>query len=244
MEYGEISKIMDLDKKKDKEAAKILDKLIEEPDLTKLEKLLVGKDVIVFGAGPSLKEDILNVKGKRLHEESTIIAADGAAKALIENRIFPHVLVTDLDGDESSILQANKHGTVTIVHAHGDNIPQLKRLVPSMKDVIGTTQCEEFGKMNNFGGFTDGDRAVFLAEYFSADTIILAGMDFGKDAGPYSGKETSEKKLKKLEIGKKLIEELAKSTEATILNVTKKGEYILGVPKISIEDLTTLLGFD
>ncbi len=244
MEYKEISKILGLDKKKDKEAAKILDKMVNEPDLTKLEKLLVGKDVIVFGAGPSLKEDILNIKGKKLHEELTIVAADGAAKALLEERIFPHILVTDLDGDEKSILQANRHGTVTVVHAHGDNIQNLKELVPKMNGVVGTTQCGEFENLNNFGGFTDGDRAVFLADYFSADVIILAGMDFGKDVGHYSGKDASEKKLKKLLIGKKLIEELAKNTEATILNVTKKGEYLIGVPKISIEDLATLLGFD
>lgn len=30
----------------------------------------------------------------------------------------------------------------------------------------------------NFGGFTDGDRAVFLAEALGASLIVVAGMDF------------------------------------------------------------------
>lgn len=244
MEYKDIVKILELDEKKDIKAAKILNKLIKEPNLQSISEVITGKEVLVFGAGPSLKEDILNIKGKKLHENLGIIAADGAAKALIEERIFPDILVTDLDGDEKSIFKANKHGTITVVHAHGDNIKKLKEIVPKLKDVIGTTQSEEFGNLQNFGGFTDGDRAVFLADYFSAEMIILAGMDFGNEVGIYSGKEITEKKLRKLQIGKIMIEELAKKTDATILNVTKKGEYLIGVPKISVDDLAILLGFD
>ena len=43
------------------------------------------------------------------------------------------------------------------------------KFVKEFANVVGTTQTEEFGKMKNFGGFTDGDRCVFLAEFFNAD---------------------------------------------------------------------------
>ncbi|RLG10171.1 hypothetical protein DRN73_08505 [Candidatus Pacearchaeota archaeon] len=245
MVYKEIAKILGLDEVKDKKAAKILNEILPEPNFNILEKIIAGKDVIVFGAGPSLKEDIMNIKSKKLHKELKIIAADGAVKALIEEKIFPDILVTDLDGDEKSILKANKHGTITLIHAHSDNILKIKKIVPKLKkdNILGTTQCEEFGKLKNFGGFTDGDRAVFLAEHFNAKLIILAGMDFGEKIGKYSGEFIRERKLKKLKIGKKLIENLAKKSKVVILNITKKGEYLVAVPKISIEDLATLLGF-
>ena len=68
---------------------------------------------------------------------------------------------------------------------------------------IGTTQTDKFGKLENFGGFTDGDRCVFLAETFKPKKIILFGMDFGNKIGKYSKKKVIDKKtkLKKLEYG-------------------------------------------
>ena len=43
--------------------------------------------------------------------------------------------------------------------------------------------------VHNFGGFTDGDRAVFLAVQLGAKKLILAGMDFGKVVSKYSRPE-------------------------------------------------------
>ena len=54
-----------------------------------------------------------------------------------------------------------------VVHAHGDNIEKI-HLVKNFKNCIGTTQTKSFGKLHNFGGFTDGDRCVFLANHFKA----------------------------------------------------------------------------
>ena len=42
----------------------------------------------------------------------------------------------------------------------------------------------------NFGGFTDGDRSVFLAEELGASQIILVGMDLGNKIGKYYSKST------------------------------------------------------
>jgi hypothetical protein len=245
MNYETIVKILNLDAEKDLEAARILNNLMIQlqPNLKSLENILHNNYVIIFGAGPSLKEDISEIKKYKLHKTLKIIAADGAVKALLEEHIIPDILVTDLDGDQDAIIEANKLGVITIVHAHGDNISRLKEVVPKLKNVIGTTQTKETGgKLKNFGGFTDGDRAVFLARRFKAKLIILAGMDFGKKIGTYSGTYIKEKKLKKLKIGKALIEELAQNLQTTvILNITEYGEPLREIPKISVKELKILL---
>lgn len=233
MEYEEIVKELNLNAEKDIIAAKLLNDFLAnidvEHNIKKLQQSMQEKAVIVFGAGPSLREDIKNIKQKNLQNSLFIIAADKAIKILLEEgKILPNVLVTDLDGDKESTLKANSLGVLTVVHAHGDNIPQLKEIVPklkNLKNVIGTTQTKEFGKLKNFGGFTDGDRAIHLAEEFGAKFIILAGMDFGKEIG------------KKFKIGKILLEKLAKKSNAIILNITKNGENLIGIPRISVDDL-------
>lgn len=239
MNYSKIVKVLNLDERKDLEAAKILNKLLAERKVNwqTLENLH-NHSVIVFGAGPSLKGDILKMKKVKAHRLLKIIAADGATRALLEERIIPDLVVTDLDGARNALIQADKLGAVIVVHAHGDNIPKLKLIVPKLKNVIGTTQTPPLGKLMNFGGFTDGDRAVFLAKNFGANLIILAGMDFGTEIGEYS-EEYSNNKLQKLAVGKELIEEIA--TKKLILNLTGGGENLRDVPKISAKNLKILL---
>lgn len=81
-----------------------------------------------------------------------------------------------------------------------------------MKRVIGTAQVLPFGKINLFGGFTDGDRAVIIAKKFGASSIILYGMDFdsnliGKFSKPYlrSNVPISWIKKNKLKIAKEIV---------------------------------------
>ncbi len=242
--YRKISEILNLDTEKDLKAAEILDELIDEVDIEPLANAISGKNVLVFGAGPSLKNDIWNVKSGGLQKEFTIISADGATKALFEGNILPHIVVTDLDGDMDPIIKANKKGAIVVVHAHADNIELLRQHVPGFKNPVGTTQTEETGKIQNFGGFTDGDRCVFLAENFGAEIIVLAGMDFGREIGAYSGMQkiqNPETKLKKLEIGKILLEELAAESSTVILNITENGENLGNIPRISVKNLKTLV---
>ena len=69
-------------------------------------------------------------------------------------------------------------------------------MVKKMKNCIGTTQTNPFNKIQNFGGFTDGDRGVFLASYFNAKKIILFGMDFGNQIGKFSNTKKSDRRNK------------------------------------------------
>jgi len=111
--------------------------------------------------------------------------ADGATRAIIENGLKPDIVVTDLDGDIKSLKKVGRTNTLMVVHAHGDNTDKI-HLVKNFKNCVGTTQTKPAGRIHNFGGFTDGDRCVFLANHFKAKKIILLGMDFGTRIGKYS----------------------------------------------------------
>ncbi|MBN2014946.1 MAG: DUF115 domain-containing protein [Candidatus Altiarchaeota archaeon] len=239
MDYIEIARRLRLDTEGDEKAAKLLDNLIEEPDLKPLESI-IDRCIIVFGAGPSLIQDIDKIISDKLHTGFVLIAADGAVKALLEHNMLPQIQVTDLDGDIKAIIEANRRGVITVVHAHADNMEKIREFVPELRNVIGTTQLKPFGRLHNFGGFTDGDRAVYLAEHFKSGLIVLAGMDFGSEIGEYSGSYDRELKPRKLRIGKTLLEELAERSHAGIVNLTDKGEQLRGIPGITVKQLRTL----
>ena len=179
--------------------------------MKKIHSLISNQNVFVIGAGPSLPDAIPVLQQ---FKNNVKIVADSAVKHLVDNGIYPDIVVTDLDGDKETFQKIGKSKIIFVVHAHGDNNFKLK-FIENFKNCIGTTQTKPFGKLQNFGGFTDGDRAVFLASYFEAKKIILFGMDFGKKIGHFSNTKISERstKLKKIKKGKSLLEWLAVKTK-------------------------------
>jgi hypothetical protein len=127
-----------------------------------------------------------------------------------------------------------------IVHAHGDNVNLIRNLVPKMKNCIGTTQVKPLHNVYNFGGFTDGDRAVFLASEFKAKNIVLVGMDFGGKIGRYSKTKIKDEKLKiaKMTVGKELLEWLSTFSAAKLYNVSPS--VIKGFKNISFEEIISI----
>lgn len=217
--YKKIAEDLNFPEEKEKLAAGVLNKLLQKKKLIsikKLEDLIASKEVVVFGGGPSLEPLIISHKEEFINKLK--IAADGATSALLKNNILPEIIVTDLDGKISDQLEANSNGSVTIIHAHGDNIAEIKKYVPEFKgDIIGSTQINPLPYENiyNFGGFTDGDRAVFLASHFKANKIHLIGFDFDGRIGGYSYPENKDKnlKLRKLRWCKYLIDSLMKNNQ-------------------------------
>ncbi len=191
--YNWIRELLKISYEKDVEATLILAQILKDlkPPLNELSSLIKGRKIIVFGAGPSLDsmlEDIIEYVGPDLlHREYTLFAADGAVQALLEYNIVPHIITTDLDGDIEALMRAAERGSIMLIHGHGDNIDKVTNIVPIMKKItskiIGTTQVEPVPPLQNFGGFTDGDRAVFTAHYFRASKVIMVGMDFGNIVG-------------------------------------------------------------
>ena len=202
--YREILKDFGYSRNEDKQSCRLLNSLLQKktPSI-EIRDLIKNRPVFVIGAGPSLPSCISVLKK---YKKITKIVADGATKAIIENNLKSDIVVTDLDGDIKSLKKVGRTDTIMIVHAHGDNAEKI-HLVKDFKNCIGTTQTKPVGKVHNFGGFTDGDRCVFLANHFKAKKIILLGMDFGTRIGKYSKTRVVSRttKIKKLRRGKKLL---------------------------------------
>ena len=235
--YLSILKELNYSEKKDKESAIILDSILKKTDtIEKVREIIQGKTVFVIGSGPSLSSAIPKLKKLK---KSIKIAADSSLKPLIDNGIIPDIIVTDLDGNEDTIKKISKTKSIFVIHAHGDNIKKLQ-MVKKMKNCVGTTQTNPFNKIQNFGGFTDGDRGVFLASYFDAKKIILFGMDFGNQIGKFSNTKKSDReiKLKKLKIGKNLLIWLSTITKSELFTTSKPIE---GFKKITYKELDNII---
>ncbi|HJM79574.1 MAG TPA: 6-hydroxymethylpterin diphosphokinase MptE-like protein [Nitrosopumilus sp.] len=235
--YSTILKELNYSRKKDKESAVILDSILKKTySIKKIENLIKNETVFVIGSGPSLSAAIPKLKK---FKKSIKIAADSSLKPLIENGIIPNIVITDLDGDENTIKKISNTKSIFVIHAHGDNIKKLE-MVRKIKNCIGTTQTNSFNKIQNFGGFTDGDRGVFLASHFDAKKIILFGMDFGNRIGKFSNTKRSDRKikLKKLKIGEKLLIWLSTITKSELLTTSKP---IKGFQKISYKELDNII---
>ena len=234
--YREILKDFGYSRKKDSQSCELLDSLLPKKMGTKkIRDLIENKPVFVIGAGPSLPSCISILKK---YKKITKIVADGATRAIIENDLKPDIVVTDLDGDIKSLKKAGRTNTVMVVHAHGDNSEKI-HLVKNFKNCVGTTQTKPIGKVHNFGGFTDGDRCVFLASNFKAKKIILLGMDFGTKIGKYSKTRIINRSVKiaKLRHGKKLLEWLAQKSESEFYSTSK----IKGFTKINLRSVDNIL---
>jgi len=231
--YAEILREFNYSKEKDLQSARILNFILKDKfSLEKLDRKIKGKTVFVIGAGPSLTLALPYLKRFR---NTTKIVADGATRALIENKIRPDIIVTDLDGNLKFLKSAADNNSIMLVHAHGDNIEKLP-VSASFRLCVGTTEGRPFGKIRNFGGFTDGDRCVFLARHFGARKIILFGMDFGTKVGRYSKEQGYDKvtKLRKLKKAKSLLEWLASNGGSNFYTTSVP---IVGFRKIRFTDL-------
>ncbi len=197
--YQRIEKDFHFSYKKEIEARDYLSDLIGNEHL-KIEDLKkeIGKEVYVAGFSPYLEDEI-----EIIPKNAKIIAADEAGKILKEYGIIPDIIMTDLDGDIEDLFSSD---IIFGIHAHGDNIEKLN-IARNIGRKFGTTQIEPVWNIYNFGGFTDGDRCVFLAYYFNAKIHII-GFDFEK-VRDKRGKNMEIKK-KKLKWAKRLIGYLEK----------------------------------
>ncbi len=239
--YDYVIHELKIDPLKDWEATLLLEKLIREkhPEqaIQKARSLIKGKRSIIVGAGPGVLEDLEYLKNKGILEGSAILAADGASVAYKEfSGADPEIIITDLDGFPESEVEMVNRGSIPFVHAHGNNINRLLKYVPQMNIAAGTTQTFETKFVKNYGGFTDGDRAAFIAYGFGAKEMYLAGMDFGCVIGKYSNLKkfegNLERKRKKLSIGVKMLEALASVSKVPIINASKNAVEIKGILKL------------
>ncbi len=168
--YREIEADFNFSYEKEIRARNALSKILGDRHIDMKEiKNILGDEVYITGFSPSLEREI-----ELIPDGACIIAADDSASVLHEFGIEPRIVITDLDGDVSKLLELRN--SVFGIHAHGDNM-HLLNYADFFQKRFGTTQIEPIANVYNFGGFTDGDRAVFLAWHFGAK-IHLVGFDF------------------------------------------------------------------
>lgn len=176
--YREILVYFAFDRQADEDARDRLLALATQDDIGVLRDLIEGREVTVCGNAPSLRQETGNLKG-------ITCAADGAALVLLSAGIRPDIIVTDLDGADEPFIRMNREGTVLVVHAHGDNLPLLESWVPRLEGPrVFTTQAAPVPGVYNFGGFSDGDRAVYAMVHLGASRVSLAGFDCDDDTVP------------------------------------------------------------
>jgi uncharacterized Rossmann fold enzyme len=138
---------------------------------------------------------------RRLAEGSVVVAVEGyTARRLVELGVRPHVVVSDLDFEPEHV----SLGEIAVIHAHGDNIGRLPLYKPSPR--IYTVQTWPPPGTYNVGGFTDGDRAAYLAASQGAERIVVSGF-----YPELPIKRDDEIKRRKLSIARTLLARLSRS---------------------------------
>jgi len=130
--------------------------------------------VAICGAGPSLSDELA-----RLTEVDAIVTASTATDVVEEAGYSIDMMVTDLDKNPATAARLTTEGIPVAIHAHGDNLSLLQHWLGrcDLRWVIPTTQAGPIASVRNPGGFTDGDRAAYLADQGDAAKLEFIGWD-------------------------------------------------------------------
>ncbi|MBC9987557.1 DUF115 domain-containing protein [Haloferax sp. AS1] len=173
--YGRILDDFGFDRTGDERARDALADLVKPFDRDRLD--WVGATVAVCGAAPTLDAELDRLDDP---DVDVVVAASTAADAVRDAGFDLDLMVTDLDKNPETAVELTESGVPVAAHAHGDNLPAVREWVPQFDadHVLGTTQAAPVGPVVNWGGFTDGDRAVFIADELGAKRLVFAGWDF------------------------------------------------------------------
>ena len=134
-----------------------------------------GETVAVAGAAPCLADEVAIAR-----DADVVVAASTAVDVLADRGVTVDCMVTDLDKNPDTAAALTREGTPVVAHAHGDNVPAVREWLPRFADewTLATTQAAPVGAVANVGGFTDGDRAAFLADHAGAGELTFPGWNF------------------------------------------------------------------
>lgn len=195
--------------------------LSADRSLAEARRRIEGRDVVVVGLAPSAGPPPLwrlPPGGRR----PAIVAADGATQTCLTAGVVPEVVVTDLDGPVASEVSAQSRGALVVVHAHGDNVAEMERWVPELAGPLaGSWAGPPTGALLDCGGFTDGDRAAYLAVESGARRVLLWGFDFEHVLEP--DPPSRERKLAKLRWAERSLGWLVARASAPVFRWTRDG---------------------
>lgn len=195
--------------------------------LTRLTPRLAGRSVVVVGAAPS--SGAPPIWAIPPIAPVAVIAADGAAQSCLKGNVVPSVITTDLDGPVEAEVESNARGAFVLLHAHGDNRASIERWAGEFPGEVGGSWAgPPTEALLNVGGFTDGDRAVFLADHVGARSILLFGFDF-EDVSAEAD-STRRTKRKKLDWARRLVDRVARGRTDGVRWLRPGGEIEPYVP--------------
>ncbi len=163
------------DRAGDEDARDRLAALVGDADPLVPDDITLEGTVAVCGAAPTLADEL-----DLARRADRVVAASNAAAICLRAEIEVDCMVTDLDKTPETARKLSKRDVPVAVHAHGDNLEALERYVPTFEidSVLPTTQTRSAPPVVNLGGFTDGDRAAFLADRCGADRLVFPGWYF------------------------------------------------------------------
>jgi hypothetical protein len=177
--YERILASFGFDRSDDEDARDVLRSLVERGRRTcdgdVLRRTVPGTVVAVAGAAPSLSEEV-----GRAAAADHVFAASTAVDVCRDHGVDVDLMVTDLDKNPETAVELTRSGTPVAAHAHGDNVAAVREWIPRFDTeyTLPTTQAAPAPPVENFGGFTDGDRAAFLADHLCAGSIVFVGWQF------------------------------------------------------------------
>jgi len=174
------------------------------------------KKIVIVGAAVTSLEII-----KILKNNNFLVLADGAGAVFstlddeLEEEAWSRSLCVISDGDGGSgLTKAIQKEIPLILHAHGDNILSWTKVIDyilssdiEMKIVLTHQLPKKIDGMYNFGGFTDGDRAVCFVHSIGVpkERIVMIGTRTDI-VGKWSGITDKELKLSKLKWMEKVLQ--------------------------------------
>jgi 2-amino-4-hydroxy-6-hydroxymethyldihydropteridine diphosphokinase len=217
--YERIRAEFGFDFAREEKAAALLESLLPPEALIdplgRVRALLGGREAIVVGLAPNAGPPPL-WRRPASERPPALIAADGATVTCLAAGLVPTIVVTDLDGPVPSEITANRRGSLVVIHGHGDNLAALAEWVPQFPGaLVGSWAGPPRGGLLDVGGFTDGDRAAYLAEHVGARRLVLWGFDF--DHVEETDPTLRARKLSKLAWARRLLTELAERSRVPLL---------------------------
>jgi uncharacterized membrane-anchored protein len=136
--------------------------ILEGAGIPEIDTTIEGRHALVIVRGPGYKRDLQTLRAYISDLKPILIAVDGAADALLEEGLKPHMIVGDMDSISTHALTC---GAEIVVHAYPDGrAPGLERV-----DGLGVP-----AKVLRSAG-TSEDIALLLAYENKADLIVAVG---------------------------------------------------------------------
>jgi 2-amino-4-hydroxy-6-hydroxymethyldihydropteridine diphosphokinase len=223
--YAELSAELGLPFAREEEAfARLKEVLPDEArvdPLGRVARRLGGREVVVVGLAPDAGPPPL-WRRPAAADRLAVVAADGATSPCLAAGLVPDVIVTDLDGPVPAELTASQRGSLVVVHAHGDNQAAVAQWVPEFPgELVGSWAGPPRDGVIDVGGFTDGDRAVYLAEHAGARRVLLWGFDF--DRVVEADAHAAARKRQKLAWARRALAELVRTSPIPIEHWERDG---------------------